>query len=96
MTGVQTCALPIYFIVSGQVEVDQETAAPRGQLGAGDFFGEIALIADRTRTAAITAQSPCKLLVLHKDDFESFMNAHPDLKEAVRAAAKRRLEELRI
>ena len=85
----------MYFIVSGEVEVDQETAAPKGQLGAGDFFGEIALIADRTRTATITAQSPCKLLVLHKDDFESFMNAHPDLKEAVRVAAKRRLEELR-
>ena len=85
----------MYFIVSGEVEVDQETAAPKGQLGAGDFFGEIALIAERTRTATIIALSPCKLLVLHKDDFESFMDAHPDVKDAVRAAAKRRLEELK-
>ena len=85
----------MYFIVSGEVEVDQETSAPKGRLAAGDFFGEIALIADRARTATITAQSPCKLLVLHKDDFESFMNAHPDLKDAVRVAAKRRLEELK-
>jgi len=85
----------MYFIVSGDVEVDQETSAPKGRLAAGDFFGEIALIAERTRTATITALSACKLLVLHKDDFESFMNAHPDLKEAVRVAAKRRLEEIR-
>ncbi len=85
----------MYFIVSGEVEVDQETSAPKGRLSAGEFFGEIALIADRTRTATITALSPCKLLLLHKDDFESFMNAHPDLKDAVRVAAKRRLEELR-
>ena len=85
----------MYFIVSGEVEVDQETTAPKGHLAAGDFFGEIALIADRTRTATITALLPCKLLVLHKDDFESFMNAHPDLKDAVRVAAKRRLEELK-
>ncbi|MBC7803456.1 MAG: ion transporter [Candidatus Parcubacteria bacterium] len=84
----------MYFIVSGEVEVDQETGTPKGRLAAGDFFGEIALIADRTRTATITAQSASKLLVLHKDDFESFMDAHPDLKDAVRAAAKRRLEEL--
>jgi voltage-gated potassium channel len=84
----------MYFIVSGEVEIDQETQAPRGRLGAGDFFGEIALIAERTRTATITALSACKLLVLHKDDFESFMNAHPDLRDAVRVAAKRRLEEI--
>jgi CRP-like cAMP-binding protein len=85
----------MYFIVSGEVEVDQETAAPKGRLAAGDFFGEIALIAERTRTATIIALSPCKLLVLDKDDFESFMNEHPDLQEVVRAAARRRLEELK-
>ncbi|HUN69120.1 MAG TPA: cyclic nucleotide-gated ion channel [Burkholderiales bacterium] len=84
----------MYFIVSGEVEVDQENGAPRGQLRAGDFFGEIALIADRERTATITALAPCKLLVLHKDDFVSFMDAHPDLRDAVREAAKRRLEEI--
>jgi voltage-gated potassium channel len=86
----------MYFIVSGDVEVDQEGGAAKGRLQAGDFFGEIALIADRARTATITALIPCKLLVLHKDDFESFMDSHPDLKEAVREAARRRLEELRI
>ena len=85
----------MYFIVSGEVEVDPETSAPKGRLSAGEFFGEIALIAERTRTATVTALSPCKLLLLHKDDFESFMNEHPDLKDAVRVAAKRRLEELK-
>jgi voltage-gated potassium channel len=84
----------MYFIVSGEVEVDQENNAPKGRLGAGDFFGEIALIADRTRTATITTLSVCRLLVLHKDDFEGFMETHPDLKEAVRAAARKRLEEI--
>lgn len=84
----------MYFIVSGEVEVDQETGAAKGQLGAGDFFGEIALVADRARTATITALSTCKLLVLHKDDFERFMDAHPDLKQAVRDAARRRIDEI--
>lgn len=84
----------MYFIVSGEVEVDLESGARAARLGAGDFFGEIALIAERARTATITAVSSCKLLVLHKDDFESFMDAHPDLRDAVRVAARRRLEEL--
>jgi voltage-gated potassium channel len=84
----------MYFIVSGEVEVDPESGAPRGKLIEGDFFGEIALIADRTRTATITALTPCKLLLLHKNDFNNFMDAHPELKDVVRLAAKRRLEEL--
>jgi voltage-gated potassium channel len=84
----------MYFIVSGEVEIDQENNAAKGRLSAGDFFGEIALIADRPRTATITTLSVCKLLVLHKDDFESFMRSHPDLRDAVRLAAKRRLEEI--
>ncbi len=84
----------MYFIVSGEVEVDIETGAQKGRLAAGDFFGEIALIADRPRTATINATLPCRLLVLHKDDFEAFMDAHPDLREAVRVAAKRRLDEI--
>jgi voltage-gated potassium channel len=84
----------MYFIVSGEVEVDPETGAPKGRLDAGDFFGEIALIAERPRTATIVALTPCRLLVLHKDDFEDFMDSHPELKEAVRAAAERRLREL--
>jgi len=85
----------MYFIVSGEVEVDPEGGAPKGRLNEGDFFGEIALIADRPRTATITTLAPCKLLVLPKNDFESFMNEHPDLKDAVRDAAKRRLQELK-
>ncbi|HEY6966238.1 MAG TPA: cyclic nucleotide-gated ion channel [Burkholderiales bacterium] len=84
----------MYFIVSGEVEVDQETGAPKGRLGAGNFFGEIALIADRERTATITTLSACRLLVLHKDDFEGFMQTHPDLRDAVREAAERRLQEM--
>ena len=84
----------MYFIVNGDVEVDQENGAPKGRLGAGDFFGEIALIAERERTATVTALSVSRLLVLDKGDFEEFMQTHPDVQEAVRMAARRRLEEM--
>ena len=40
-------------------------------------------LAERNRTATITAVTTCKLLVLHKDDFENFMASHADLREAV-------------
>ncbi|MGH8704814.1 MAG: cyclic nucleotide-gated ion channel [Burkholderiales bacterium] len=84
----------MYFIVSGEVEVDQETGAQTLRLSAGDFFGEIALIAERVRTATITAATTCKLLVLHKRDFDGFMASHPELAESVRNAARKRLQDM--
>lgn len=88
----------MYFIVSGEVEVDTGEAGTAGRarhrLRAGDFFGEVALLANRPRTATVTALTPCRLLVLHRDEFDGFMDAHPELKAAVRAAAARRLAEL--
>ncbi len=84
----------MYFIVSGEVEVDQETGAAPRRLSAGEFFGEIALVAERARTATVTAATTCKLLVLHKRDFDGFMAAHPELAESVRQAAGRRLREI--
>jgi voltage-gated potassium channel len=84
----------MYFIVSGEVEVDQESGARVFRLAAGDFFGEVALLTERARTATITAATTCKLLVLQRRDFEGFMASHPELAAAVRAAAERRLGEI--
>jgi voltage-gated potassium channel len=84
----------MYFIVSGEVEVDPEGGGPVRRMHSGDFFGEIALIAERARTASVTAIVPCRMLALDKDDFEDFMDAHPDLKRLVREAGERRLREI--
>ncbi|MGQ0662361.1 MAG: cyclic nucleotide-gated ion channel [Pseudomonadota bacterium] len=82
----------MFFIVAGEVEVD---LAPRKVgLAAGDFFGEIALIADRRRTATVTATTPCKILVLQKSDFHAFMDANPALAKQVGEIARRRLAEI--
>lgn len=84
----------MYFVVSGDVEVNTETGAPPHRLGAGEFFGEVALIANRRRTATVTAAAPCKLLVLHKRDLHGFMEAHPEFAELVRETSRRRLAEI--
>ena len=84
----------MYFIVSGEVEVDTGSAAGSLRMAAGEFFGEVALIANRVRTATVTAATGCKLLVLHKRDFHGFMEAHAELAALVRATALRRIEEI--
>ncbi|MBI2752694.1 MAG: cyclic nucleotide-binding domain-containing protein [Betaproteobacteria bacterium] len=84
----------MYFIVSGEVEVDTATGVPPWRMKPGEFFGEVALIADRPRTANITAATRCRLLVLSKLDFDGFMTAHPEIAQAVRIAARKRLGEV--
>ena len=83
----------MYFVVSGEVEVDPGAGVKTFRLAAGDFFGEIALIEDLPRTATVTAATPARLLVLHKRDFERFMAGHPELAQSVRAAAAQRLNK---
>ena len=78
----------VFFIVSGAVEVALPTGPVR--LGSGEFFGEMALLSGRPRQADITALIYCRLLVLRKADFEHFMTANPEAKEAInRVAASR-------
>ena len=78
----------VFFIVSGAVEVALPTGPVR--LGSGEFFGEMALLSGRPREADITALIYCRLLVLRKEDFEHFMTANPEAKEAInRVAASR-------
>jgi monovalent cation:H+ antiporter, CPA1 family len=78
----------VFFIVSGAVEV----VLPAGpvRLGSGEFFGEMALLSGRPRQADIMALTYCRLLVLRKADFERFMTANPDAREAINRVAAAR------
>lgn len=79
----------MYFIVSGQVEVSG--AGGTFVLKAGDFFGEIALLERRPRTATVRALSRCQLLVLDARDFQQFTASSPEILETIRRAAQSRL-----
>ena len=79
----------MYFIVSGEIEVQIQPRPIR--LGAGDFFGEIALVADGPRTATAIATMPCMLLVLDIVDFRALISQQPDLVKVIEAEAARRM-----
>jgi CRP/FNR family transcriptional regulator, cyclic AMP receptor protein len=50
-----------------------------GRLGPGDHFGELALIAERERTATVTAQTQLDCLELVSWDFREFVQGDPDV-----------------
>ena len=81
----------MYFITSGEVRV---TLTPPVQLGAGDFFGELALLSGDVRTTTVVADSSCQLLELTVEDFRRMMDSNPDMGQAMQRIAEQRRAEL--
>jgi len=83
-----------FIIADGEVEasVDGRVAAT---LGAGEHFGEIALLRDVPRTATVTSRGNTTLLVLDRDEFISAVSGRPASREAADAVVAARLARLR-
>jgi voltage-gated potassium channel len=82
----------MFFVAEGEVEV--ATPVPV-RLGAGDFFGELALITGEPRAATVRAASSASLLVLDISDFRMLMARDGRTATAIRSEADRRLADLR-
>ena len=79
-----------FVLVDGEAKVtrnDRRVATMR----AGDFFGEIALITDVPRTTTVTAETPVRLLVLTKRDFQRVLREQPQIQRKVLEALAKRL-----
>jgi CRP-like cAMP-binding protein len=84
------------FFAIEEGEADVRIAAQTvGTLGAGDFFGEIALLCTGRRTAAVVATTPMKLITIFDRDFRTVEARIPKLGRTLRAAAGERLAAAR-
>lgn len=84
-----------FVVVDGEVAVS-DTPAPVPPLGAGDYFGEIALLLDTTRTATITATRPSDLLVLDREAFATACGGHAYTGATLQASAQTRVRNSRF
>ncbi len=89
-------AFPHEFMVieSGTAEVLHE-GNHLADLGPGDFFGEIALLAEHRRTATVTATSDMRIVVMHDRDFRIMEDQMPEVAAKIRSAMAERREEHR-
>jgi MFS family permease len=71
-----------YVVVDGTLEVSSDGRQLR-TLGPGDFFGEIALIRDVPRTAAVSAATDSAVLAIRRMDFLSAVLGSPESAETV-------------
>jgi CRP/FNR family transcriptional regulator, cyclic AMP receptor protein len=78
----------IFVLVDGGVEVRTGTTDGSGgrllvKLGPGEFFGEMALLDGRPRSASVIATEDTQCLVLHRWDFLRELRKSPDIAVAM-------------
>ena len=81
-----------YVIRTGAVEVSRR-GDPLAKLGAGDFFGEIALLRDVPRTATVVASEPTSLRALERSQFLAAVTGSPAGAVALGEEMDRRIGE---
>ena len=73
----------LFVIVEGKVRISREVSGLGEEalavLGAGEVFGEMALLDESSRSADARAHERCRLLVIPKDDFDDLLFLHKDL-----------------
>jgi CRP-like cAMP-binding protein len=68
----------MYVVMSGTVEIVYEpTGRVLAELSTGDFFGEIALLTERPRSATARARSDCSLLGFFHVDLLNLLESNP-------------------
>lgn len=68
----------LFLILEGTVEV-RHGEKPLASLGAGQFFGEMALLENQERTADVVATSPVRCLVVSSWEFWGTLSKEPEV-----------------
>jgi uncharacterized membrane protein len=87
----------LYVISHGAVEISVETTTGKkvvlGQLGPGDFFGELSLLDGRERTADAHAMEPTGAMEIDREALEGLFRKHPGAALDVLTVIGKRLRE---
>ena len=86
-----------YLLVRGRVEVLRRDGGPLGRVAVledGDCFGEVALIEEVPRTAAVRTLDPCVFLTLGRTQFENVLGAVPGLRAVFERESAERVQRM--
>ena len=68
----------LFLILEGNAKVVRGSRTIT-RLGPGDYFGEIALIDERPRTASVIADGPVDCLVIRQSEFKALLAGDPEI-----------------
>lgn len=81
-----------YLILEGQVEVKQDEST-LSKLGSGQFFGEMAVLDEKPRSADVVATTDTKCLLLTSWNFKALIKTYPDMATKVISELANRLRQ---
>jgi NADH dehydrogenase len=83
----------VYVIQQGECDVLKEqsgVASTLATLRAGEYFGEMAVLSDKTRNATIQARTAMEVLLIPKRDFDTLRKSVPAFGEVFHELARKR------
>ena len=86
----------LYIILEGEADVVVEQNGSErtvARLKAGEYFGEMALLKQKTRTATVRCVTPMSLLALGQGDFQALVANLPDLQKSFQGVMETRTQE---
>ncbi|MGE5461384.1 MAG: cyclic nucleotide-binding domain-containing protein [Solirubrobacterales bacterium] len=81
-----------FLITEGTAEVLHD-GRHLGELGPGDFFGEIALLEGDRRTASVVTTTPVRVVVMFAREFDAMDRELPEVAERIRQEMVKRRRE---
>lgn len=87
----------LYLVLEGEVVVTKKQGDDQVELdriGAGDYFGEMALFEEIPRTASIRTLRPCRMLTIHKHAFTEMVREYPQIPLEICKVLGKRLRRL--
>jgi CRP-like cAMP-binding protein len=87
-----TIGREFFLIVDGQASVRRNNRKI-ATVGPGQYFGELALLDRRPRSASVTSDTDMRLLVLAQREFNAMLDTVPALSRKLLAAMATRLRE---
>lgn len=78
-----------FIVLDGTVRVERNDELLT-ELGAGDYFGEIALVREERRTASVVSATPTRLAVAAVREFDTLRHSMPLVASRIDATADAR------
>ncbi len=86
----------MYIILSGKVRISKEAGGLEKVLvvlGKGEFFGEMAILNNKPRSATATVIEDCRILIIDRETFETMIRSNGEIAVRIIKKLAARLQE---
>ena len=96
MTSEDQGGVAFFLIGEGEATVSVGSRGEVRRLGPGDYFGEMALITEQTRSAAIVADTDVQCWAMSQWHFKPLVLEHPQIAWALLEVLARRVRDTQV